>query len=76
MTSSGYHKPTTIEEAATNPRYQGKIVIESPEGVYSTTSGERAFQAIKRLQRKYPDQPPTSTVIPKGMMITLPFRFS
>ncbi len=74
--TSDYKRPTTLEEASVNPRYQGKIVIESPEGIYSTTDGERAVKALQRLHRKYPDQPPVSTVIPKGLMLTLPFTFS
>ncbi len=76
MSSSGYKKPTTIKEAYSNPRYQGKIVIESPEGLYSTTDGDRAFQTLQRLNRKFPSTSMKSTVIPKGLMITLPYTFS
>jgi hypothetical protein len=70
---SKYKKPTTLEQAAANPRYQGKIVIESPEGIYSTLNEERAVKELNRLQNKYPQQPPVSTVIPKGVLITSPY---
>jgi hypothetical protein len=73
MPDSKYHKPTTLTQAAANPRYQGKIVIESPEGIYSTFDEEKAVKELNRLQNKYPEQPPVSTVIPKGVLITSPY---
>jgi hypothetical protein len=68
-----YQKPTTIQQAAANPRYQGKIVIESVEGIYSTTSEENAVKKIQQLHKKYPDQPPVSTVIAKGILMPTPY---
>lgn len=69
-----YHKPTTISEAAINPYYQGKIVVESPEGLYSTTKEENAVKKLRHLSEKYPHQAVTTTVIPKGIMISVPLE--
>ncbi|HYD34786.1 MAG TPA: hypothetical protein VD999_01840 [Vitreimonas sp.] len=74
MAQTNYHKPTSISEAWSNPRYQGKIVIESPEGLYSTSDESKAIQMYRKLQRKYPQSPPVSTVIPKGLLLPLPFQ--
>jgi len=69
-----YQKPETISEAYDNPRYQNKIVIESPEGLFSTTDSKRASKQFRKLQEKYPEDPPVITVIPQGMMVTIPTK--
>ena len=69
MAHTNYHKPTTISEAWGNPRYQGKIVVAAGGELYSTTSEERAVQMFRKLQRKYPNDPPVTTVIPKGTIL-------
>jgi hypothetical protein len=71
-----YQKPTTIAQAYSNPHYQGKIVIESPEGLYSTTNDENAIKKYKTLRKKYSSSQVTTTVIPKGLMITTPIEIS
>lgn len=58
-------------EAYSNPYYQGKIVVESPEGLYSTTKDENAVKKIEQLQQKYDSTTVTSTVIPKGLMLPI-----
>lgn len=70
QTSTEYQKPNTISEAYNNPRYNNKIVIESPEGLFSTTSGDKAVETFRKLQEKYPETPPVLTVIPKGTLLT------
>lgn len=74
--SKTYQKPSTIQEAYSNPHYQGKIVIESPEGLYSTVSDENALKKYKTLRKKYDASQVTTTVIPKGLMITTPIETS
>ena len=64
-----YHKPESISEAYNNPRYQGKIVIESPEGLYSTTKDENAISMLKKLQRKYSETEVVTTVIPRAAIL-------
>lgn len=76
MTNKDYKKPQTISEAAANPYYQGKIVVESPEGLYSTTKEENAVKKLDQLHKKYSYKDITTTIIPKGLMITLPFKVS
>ena len=76
MTKKTYQKPNTIQEAYSNPYYQGKIVIQSPEGLYSTTKDENAIRKYKKLRKKYESGEVTSTVIPKGLMITTPIEIS
>lgn len=71
---TGYQKPTTISQALANFRYRGKIVVETPEGLYSTNSQERAVNYIKKMKRKYPDDPPVSTVIPQDKAVTISIR--
>jgi hypothetical protein len=69
-TSKTYQKPTSISEAYSNPRYQGKIVIESPEGIYSTANGDQAVKKLKTLRKKYDAEQVVSTVIPKGFVVS------
>jgi len=71
-----YQKPNTIQEAYSNPYYQGKIVIESPDGLYSTVKDENAIKKYKQLRKKYDTDQVTTTVIPKGLMITTPIEIS
>jgi hypothetical protein len=70
MPKKTYKKPATISEAYSNPYYQGKIVIESPDGLYSTTKDENAVKMYRKLRIKYSSTEVTTTVIPKGLMIT------
>lgn len=74
--SKTYQKPTTIQQAYSNPYYQGKIVIESPEGIYSTTKDDQAIKKYKELRKKYDGSQVTTTVIPKGLMMTTPMETS
>ena len=74
--AAGYVKPTTISDAYNNPRYQGKIVIESPEGLYSTKSDANAIKMYRKLRQKYTSHQVTTTVIPKGLLITTPMEAS
>lgn len=76
MAKSDYHKPTSLTEAQANPRYRGKIVVAAGGEVHGTHSSEQAVKIYKRLQRKYPDEKPISTVIPKGPIVMLPSFFS
>jgi hypothetical protein len=65
----GYQKPQTISEAHDNPRYQGKIVIESPEGLYSTNKEENAISKMRVLRQKYSSKEITTTIIPQKNII-------
>ena len=76
MSKKTYQKPSTIQEAYSNPYYQGKIVIESPEGLYSTTRDENAIKKYKKLRKKYETGQVVTTVIPKGLMITTPMEIN
>ena len=71
-----YQKPKTINQARQNSRYQGKIVIESPEGLYSTTKGDNAVKEYKKLEKKYASEKIVTTVIPGGLMLTLPYKLA
>ena len=74
MSDSKYKKPQTISEAYNNPYYQGKIVVESPEGLYSTTKDENAVKKLQQLHKKYSYKNITTTVIPKGILIPMVFQ--
>jgi hypothetical protein len=74
--SAQYKKPATLKDAYSNPRYQGKIVIESPEGLFSTTQESKALEKMKRLHKKYPDAKPVTTIIPRGLLMTTPVKLS
>lgn len=65
----GYQKPQTISEAHDNPRYQGKIVIESPEGLYSTNKEENAISKMRVLRQRYSSREITTTIIPQKNII-------
>lgn len=60
-------KPTTIHEAFSDPKFQGKIVIESPEGLYATTSDQQAIKKLTILRQKYSSRQIISTIIPKTL---------
>lgn len=69
----GYKPPKTIAQARQNSRYQGKIVIEAPDGLHSFVSETRAAQAYHRLVKKFSHHQVVTTVIPKGNLISMPF---
>lgn len=75
MAKSGYQKPTSLAEAQANPRYRGKIVVAAGGEVHGTYDGQKAVQLYRKLQRKYPQEKPISTVIPKGPIVMLPTWF-
>lgn len=64
-----YHKPKTISDAYNNPRYQGKIVIQSPEGLYSTTKEENAISKMRILRQKYSSKEVITTIIPQKNIV-------
>lgn len=72
MADTSYHKPTTISEALNNRRYHGKIVVASGGEVHGTKDPEKAVELLKKLEKKYPQEDPQTTVIPKGGLVTLP----
>ena len=69
MTNSDYQKPTSLTEAQANPRYRGKIVVAAGGEVRGTHSADQAVKIYRQLERKYPDEKPISTVIPKGPIV-------
>jgi hypothetical protein len=68
---TSYQKPTTLEEARANPRYQGKIVIAAGGKVFGTQKEERAVEIYRKLRRQHPEDPPVTTVIPKKNELTV-----
>ncbi len=64
----------TLRDLADKPEYRGKIVIQTPEGIYATTSEKRAVQLIRLMHQRYPDAPPVSTVIPSGSLTPVPLH--
>ena len=72
MAKTLYHRPTSLAEAAANPRYQGKIVVAAGGQVFGTTSEAQAVKLLQRLARKFPDDPPITTVFPKGPVVMMP----
>ena len=64
----------TLQDLADNPAYHGKIVIQTPEGIYATTSEKRAVQLIRLMHQRYPDNPPISTVVPSGPLTPVPLH--
>jgi hypothetical protein len=71
MADADYQKPTTLEEARTNPRYKGKIVVAAGGEVHGTYREERAVELYKQLRRKHPSETPVSTVIPKDSIVII-----
>jgi len=70
--SASYHKPTSLSEAWSNPRYHGKIVVAAGGEVHGTQDPDKALVLLRRLEKKYPTQAPETTIIPKGGMIMMP----
>ncbi len=67
-----YKRPTSIDEARDNFRYRGKIVIEAGGRIFSTRSGERAQELLKKVKKKYPEDVPTLTYLPKKDEVVIP----
>ncbi len=68
------NRPQRIEDVIDDPQYRGKIVIQTPEGLYATQSEQRAVQLLRLMQQRYPDSPPVSTVVPDETMMPLPVQ--
>ena len=60
-------KPTTIHQAFADPKLEGKIVIESPEGLFATSSDQQALKKLRILRQKYSSRQIISTIIPKSL---------
>lgn len=69
MVKEPYRKPTTVREAWENPRYQDKIIVASGGELHGTKNPETAVKLYKRLERKYPQETPVTTVTPPGKVV-------
>lgn len=49
-----------------NPKYRGKHIIIIDDKVYATKTGKAKSALLDVLLKKYPDQTPTITYIPKA----------
>ncbi len=49
-----------------NPRYRGKHVIVVAGKVYTAKTGKLANKIIDRLEKKYPQEIPALTFVPKA----------
>lgn len=54
-----------------NPRYRGKHVIVVAGKVYTAKTGKLANQIIDRLEKKYPQEIPALTFVPKAETLIL-----
>lgn len=48
-----------------NPKYRGKHVVVIQGKVFSAKTGKQANELLDRLEKKYPDETPAITYIPK-----------
>lgn len=54
-----------------NPRYQGKHVIVVKNKVWTAKTGRQANIILDKLERKYPQETPVITFIPKADTLIL-----
>ena len=60
-----------LSEVYKNPRYAGKHVIIIGGKVYTTRTGVAASEMLEKLLKKYPNQVPNVTYIPKDDTLIL-----
>lgn len=48
-----------------NPRYRGRHIVVVKGKVYTARSGREANRILNKLEKKYPDETPALTYIPK-----------
>lgn len=49
-----------------NPKYKGMHVIFVNNKIYTAKTGRKAARILKELRKKYPDQTPQITYVPKA----------
>lgn len=49
----------------TNPLYQGKHLVMIQDKVFSAKTGSEAAKIFKKVIKKYPNEKPTITYVPK-----------
>lgn len=54
-----------------NPKYRGKHLVIVAGKVFVATTGKEANRIIDKLEKKYPDEIPAMTYIPKSDTLIL-----
>lgn len=66
-------KDINIAAIYKNPKYQGKYVVAVGRKVYSAKSGKAHSELLEKLIKRYPNQTPLVTYIPKEDTLILIF---
>ncbi len=48
-----------------NPKYKGKHIIVISNKVFTAKTGKQANKLLDKLEKKYPDETPAITYVPK-----------
>lgn len=62
---------TSMTEIMGNPKYRGKHLVVVAGKVFVAKTGREANSIIDRLEKKYPDEIPAMTYIPKADTLIL-----
>jgi len=65
------NKKITMIKIMSDPQYQGKHVILIANQVYTASTGKIANKIVDRLEKKYPNEVPAMTYIPKSDTLIL-----
>ena len=64
-------KTTTMLKIMSNPKYKGKHVIVIAGKVFTAKTGRQANKILDKLEKKFPDEVPAITYIPKADTLIL-----
>lgn len=64
-------KKVTMEKVIADPRYKGKHVIVIAGKVFTARTGKEAAKILTQVEKKYPQEIPAITYIPKADTLIL-----
>lgn len=60
-----------MKDVIESPRYKGKHIIVVAGKVFTAKTGEGALKILEKVEKKYPDEIPAITYIPKADSLIL-----
>lgn len=64
-------KPSLMEKVFADPKFKGKHVIVVGGKIFVAATGKQAGRILDKVHKKYPDETPAITYIPKSELLIL-----
>ena len=68
------HSKNKPLSALSHPKYRGQHLVIVKGKIFASRTGQKAAKVFKEVIKKYPNEKPTITYVPKGDMLILFFN--